>query len=62
MSSYAKDPIGETSAGSSLFSLVWRVNENLVAIEKCSLRVELPGKTIGIYPINWHIKPSSERN
>ena len=31
MSSYAKDPIGETSVGSSLFSLVWRLNENLVA-------------------------------
>jgi hypothetical protein len=62
MNFYAKDPIGETSAGSSLFSLVWRLNENLVAVEKCSLRVELPGKTIRIYPINLHIKLSSERN
>ena len=45
LGSYARDPIGETSACSSLFSRV-ALNENMVAVEKCSLRVELPGKTI----------------
>ena len=47
---------------SSLCSPEWRLNENLVAVEKCSLRVELPGKMIGIDLINLQLKLLSERD
>lgn len=46
MSLYARDPIGETSAFDALVVAqsvaCWRA----VSVEKCSLRVELPGETI----------------
>jgi hypothetical protein len=45
---YARDPRGETSACVVLvLALVAAFVENLVCAEKCSLRVELPGETIG---------------
>jgi hypothetical protein len=46
---YARDPIGEISACVVLvLALVAAFVDNLVCAEKCSLRVELPGKTIGL--------------
>jgi hypothetical protein len=45
---YTRDPIGETYARVVLvLALVAAFVENLVCAEKCSLRVELPGETIG---------------
>ena len=41
---------------SSLCSPELALNENLVAVEKCSLRVELPGKTIRTLPNKFAIK------
>ena len=44
---YARDPRGEASAFVVLvLALVAAFVENPVCTEKCSLRVELPGKTI----------------
>ena len=44
---YARDPRGETSACVVLvLALVAMFVENPVCVEKCSLRVELPGETI----------------
>ena len=44
---YARDPRGETSARVVLvLALVAVFVENPVCVEKCSLRVELPRKTI----------------
>jgi hypothetical protein len=44
---YARDTRGETSACVILMlALVVAFVENLICAEKCSLRVELPGKTI----------------
>jgi hypothetical protein len=51
MCSYARDPIGETSAYSSLLSLVYGVRMRTLVVEKCSLWVKLPGKTIRNQPI-----------
>jgi hypothetical protein len=45
---YARDPIGETSTCVVLvLALVATFVENLICAKKCSLRVELPGETIG---------------
>jgi hypothetical protein len=45
---YARDPGGETSASVVLvLALGVAFVENLIGAEKCFLRVELPGETIG---------------
>jgi hypothetical protein len=44
MNFYARDPIGETSACSSLLSLACGVRTRAETVEKCSLRVKLPGR------------------
>jgi hypothetical protein len=51
MSCYARDPIGVTSACSSLLSLVYDVRTRTLVVEKCSLRVEQPRKIIRNQPI-----------
>ena len=44
---YARDPRGETSSYVVLvLALLAMFIENSVCVEKCSLRMELPGKTI----------------
>ena len=46
---YARDPIGETSGVELLlFSPECGVLESVLSAEKCSLRVEPPGKTIAV--------------
>ena len=44
---YTRDPKGETSAFVVLvLALIAAFVENLVCADKCSLRMELPGKTV----------------
>ena len=43
---YARDPRGETSACVLVLAQIVAFVENPMCVEKCSLRVELPGETI----------------
>jgi hypothetical protein len=46
MGSYSRDPIAETYVCSSLLILSYGIRTRTVVVEKCSLWVELCGKTI----------------
>ena len=59
---YARDPRGETSACILVLALVATFVENPVCVEKCSLRVELHGKTIDLNPVCVRLGLAREKN
>ena len=61
MSLYARDPIGETSAFDALVEARSVACVRAVSVEKCSLRVELPGETIELILHRHDLKAYGKR-